>query len=285
MRVKDTLEALVDSLIGSLDTVTGTWKPCWTGGGSIPTNASTGNSYRGVNVLLLWASQIEHEYPTARWATYKQWSAIGGQVRKGERGTSGVKWVEVAKSEAVDGVKSKGGLIPVGFTVFNAAQQDGWEATPATPIEVTEAETRFVAAIANLSFKYAVDRPCYRPATDTVCWPDRENFHSSEGFVGTVAHELAHWSGHESRLKRDLTGRFGSDSYAAEELVAEISASLTAATFNFGELPQRDDHARYIKHWAAVLKADPSLLLTAAQAAQKATTWLVERAVPLAVAA
>lgn len=268
---------LVEDLAASLDTVTGEWKPCWNQAGLLPTNVSTGKPYQGLNTLFLWGSQIAQEFPTAQWATYKQWQAIGGQVRKGEKGTGCVKWVEGKPKEgAAEGAKKS--LFPVGFTVFNVAQQDGWVAPEVSPVVLVEAEQAFEEACAAIPFSYQLGSPSYAPALDVVRWPHRDEFFTGADYCATKAHELAHWTGHKSRLDRDLTGRFGDDSYAAEELVAEISAALTVASFQLTPATPREDHARYIKHWLRVLKNDPRLLLTAAQLAQKATNHLLSYA-------
>ena len=99
--------------------------------------------------------------------------------------------------------------------------------------------------------------------------PDWDAFHTTAAGHATLAHELAHWTGHRERLDRDLTGRYGDDSYAMEELIAEMSAAFTCA--EVGIAPAiRDDHAPYLAHWLRVLRAEPRHLWSVASAAQAA---------------
>jgi antirestriction protein ArdC len=118
------------------------------------------------------------------------------------------------------------------------------------------------------------DRAYYQPAEDRIQLPPPEQFRSSEGYYATALHELTHWSGHKSRLDRDLSGRFGTAAYAAEELVAEIGAAFLCVKAGVTAEP-REDHAHYLKNWIAVLKADNRAIFTAASAAQKAADYLV----------
>src|SRR5207244_2341322 len=104
-----------------------------------------------------------------------------------------------------------------------------------------------------------------------------EAFENAESFYATSAHEHAHWSGHSSRLARDLTGRFGSDSYAAEELVAELAAAFVAASRGIETTP-RADHAHYLGSWLTVLRSDSRAVYAGATAAQAAADYLVEQA-------
>ncbi|MBY0333132.1 MAG: antirestriction protein, partial [Acetobacteraceae bacterium] len=83
-----------------------------------------------------------------------------------------------------------------------------------------------------------------------------------------------HWTGHPSRLARDLTGRFGSQAYAAEELVAELGAAFALAALGLAAEP-REDHARYVAHWLGLLRGDRRAVFAAASKAQAAADWLI----------
>lgn len=270
-KLDELLVGLVDHLVASLDEETGEWTPCWNSTGTIPRNAHTANMYHGINVLFLWSKQIEKNYTSNLWATYKQWAELGGQVRLGEKATGCVKWVDVNKNP-----EGQAKLVPVGFSLFNVDQQDGWTPPGRTEHELDEAQRGYADLLEQIPFSYTVGKPCYIPSKDTVCWPELGDFHSATDWEAVSAHELAHWTGYETRLARDLTGRFGDDAYAAEELIAEISAALTVAAFNLAPAEPRPDHAQYIKHWLKILKGDPKLLLVAAQHAQRATSFLLE---------
>lgn len=123
----------------------------------------------------------------------------------------------------------------------------------------------------------------YRPSADFVMMPAFEAFKSADHYYATMFHELGHWTGHGSRLARDLKNRFGSEAYAAEELVAELTSAFLCAEFGFdGDIR----HAGYIQNWIAILKQDDRAFITAASAAQKAADYMrglaLAEATPLA---
>lgn len=268
--LSDLADTLVAQLVADVDSVTGKWQPSWRRFTTLPTNVLTNKHYQGGNTLLLWAAQITHQYPLPLWATYKQWAELGGQVVKGAKSTQCVKWV---LKDTDDPTKPK--LIPRVFHVFNVAQQTGWEPPVVPPLQHDDVVAAALQRLRAVPFSSIVGEPAYSPTIDVVIMPPDDVFSSSDALCSVLAHELAHWTGHESRLNRDLSTRFGSDAYAGEELVAEISSCLTCAALGLDPGPQRQDHALYIQHWLRVLTADSSLLLTAATAAQKATDHLL----------
>jgi len=118
------------------------------------------------------------------------------------------------------------------------------------------------------------NRAFYRPAMDAVQMPPIEAFRDAESYYATLAHELTHWTGHETRLPRDFGGkRFGSEGYALEELVAELGAAFLCADLELA-LEAREDHASYIAHWLSVLKSDSRAVFTAAAHAQRAADFI-----------
>ena len=117
------------------------------------------------------------------------------------------------------------------------------------------------------------DRACYVPALDRIHLPERGQFDSPAAYYTTAAHEHTHWTGHPSRLARDLSGRFGSDAYGAEELVAELGAAFWSAQFGL-EQATRQDHAAYLGDWLRILRADPRAIVAACGHAQRAVDLL-----------
>lgn len=261
----------------------GDWSKPWIAAGdSLPHNATTGKQYRGANVLALWIAADTRGYSGTAWATYKQWQSVGAQVRKGEKGTSLVKWVVAQCKDHGSDVSCTrcGRMFPTGFTVFHSDQVDGYVAPEVEELTVTERDERadaWFAAIGADVRHEAGDRACYSPVADRITMPLADQFIESDGYYATLAHEHGHWTGHTSRLDRDLTGRFGSDSYAMEELVAELTSAFVCATLGVSQTP-RQDHAAYLAHWATVCKADSRALWAAASHAQKALDHLVELA-------
>lgn len=276
VKIDDVTRQLVDDLLTAVDVADpSTWKPCWNQATVMPHNALTGAPYSGSNVIFLWHAQAVRGYTSNVWATYKQWVQLGGQVRKGQHGVHGVKWVlakekgEVARAHD----EQRRRLVPTTFVVFNAAQQDGALVETDTP-DTLPVEPAFEQWLAAIPHTRTFGAPAYWPAADTITMPNRADFHHVEGYVSTYAHELSHWTGSKDRLARDMSGRFGDASYAVEELVAEMSAAFVCARLGTSSQPLREDHAKYLRHWVTVLREQPRVLLTVAQAAERATKFL-----------
>jgi antirestriction protein ArdC len=267
--------AVTAEVVRQIEEGAGKWHMPWQAiaAAGEPVNALTGKAYRGGNLLTLGMVAASRGWP-GHWATYKQWQQLGAQVRQGEKATHGVKW-----SPVEDKTTGQPRMVPYCFTVFSAGQVDGWEA-PApvvrdTPERIEGAEAFFAALGADV--RHGGNRAAYVPAGDFIMLPELDQFERISDYYSTSAHEHAHWSGHHSRLARDLSGRFGSDGYAAEELVAELSAAFTCARLGISAAP-RPDHAAYLASWLRVLRADTSALFHAASKAQAATDYLAERA-------
>lgn len=298
MNYSELCDKVTASIIEAIETDgTGKWSAPWhrIGTGWAPRNAKTEKFYGGTNVIALASEAMEptqpntDEYLSPWWATYKQWSDLGGQVRKGERSTSIVKWVPKAKKTGSteeppppttpDGIPMSRlhgpQLIPRVYGVFNVAQVDGW--TPPVPAVLAEyspieaAETWIVASGADIRFGF--DHACYSPAADRIEVPGIGQYDDPLDHYSTVCHELTHWTSHPTRLNRQLGKRFGDDAYAAEELVAELGAAFTTARLDITNTP-RADHAAYLGHWLRILKADSKALFAAASQAQKAVDYI-----------
>lgn len=278
----DVYEITTARIVAAIEAGAGTWTMPWnTTRGGFPFNPTTKVRYRGGNVLVLMAAAIGREYPTAAWATYKQWVAVDAQVRLGEKGTTAIYWGRRKPKPGEEEAGDRGRLFPSVFSLFNAAQVDGWESpadTRDTPAAIEEAE-KFFAAIPAKVIHSLEGRAYYAPAADHIMLPPLETFDTAPAYYATRAHESAHWTAPKGRCDRDLSGRFGDNAYAAEELVAELSAAFTCATIGISTTP-RPDHAAYLAHWLRVLKADPKALFTAASKAQAATDYLVKFTAP-----
>ena len=153
---------------------------------------------------------------------------------------------------------------PTSSPAANAPHRD-------TPERLDAAEAYFAAVGAHV--EHGGNRAFYRPATDEIHVPDLDRFDQAPNYYATLAHEHAHWTGHPSRLARDLTGRFGDDSYAAEELVAELAAAMWCAQHGISAVT-RPDHAAYLAGWLRILRTDTRALVTASSKAQSAVDHL-----------
>ena len=266
-------------ILAELETGSAPWVKPWsaTPGKNIPHNAVTNRPYSGCNVVLLWLSQGRFAAP--RFLTFKQAKTLGGNVKKGEHGFT-VYFVKPMVSKRDDETQGKAFTMLRAYTVFNV---DQCENLPERIVTIGETKSRhsderdatideFIAATgADFRDDVGGDRAYYSPSTDFVAMPAFAAFKSAANYYATAFHELAHWTGAKHRLAREFGKRFGDRAYAAEELVAELSAAFLCAEFNIdGELR----HAGYIGNWIELLKDDARAFFTAASAAQKAADYL-----------
>jgi antirestriction protein ArdC len=249
---------------------------------TMPRNAVSARAYSGINVLILWAAAIDGGYAGQRWLTYRQAEAVGGHVRRGEKGTV-VCYADrfTPKDEAENAQAEDREARTIAFlkrfTVFNVDQCDGLpEAMTSTPVlpdpVLAIAEADRVIAASGADFRVGGSEAYYSPLQDFVQVPPQAAFHDPVNWYRTALHELGHFTGHRSRLDRDQSGAFGSASYAKEELVAEMSAAFTCASL--GIVPSVR-HSDYIGSWLAVLRGDEKAIFRAASAATKAADFLL----------
>ncbi len=274
MKIGDLYQAVTDDIVKALEEGTPPWiRPWETGsaGGLIPVNAATQRSYSGINVLILWCQREARGFVRNAWMTFRQARAMNAVVRKGEKGTT----VVFSKPLTVeDDDEEKTIRMLRTFTVFNVEQIDGLpteEHPTEERAEERENKAEHLIQASGADLRHGGDSAHYVPALDYIAVPPFRAFVDAGGYYATVLHELGHWSGHKSRLDRDLTGRFGSRSYAAEELVAELTAAFLCAHLGItGELR----HASYIEHWIALLQDDNRAIFAAAAKASQAAEFL-----------
>lgn len=278
----DLYQHVTDQIIASMEAGTPAWRKPWTGdkGGAPFPRRANGEQYRGINVLMLWAEAAEKGYRSAYWFTYKQAQEAGGQVRKGEKSATVVKYGTVDRADEETGNERK---IPYlkAYRVFNADQIEGlpeqYHGKPAEePRDLgTEADPALDAFFAATGAEIRTsDEPqaYYNPAKDFIHMPPIGTFHSAAGYYATLAHEATHWTGHKSRL--DRLSRFTErKAYAFEELIAEIGNCLVCASL--GLVPDFDQSAAYLQSWLRALADDKRLIFKAASEAQKAADLLL----------
>jgi antirestriction protein ArdC len=248
----------------------------------LPRNAATGRRYSGINILILWGSVIEQGFPSQHWLTFRQALDLGGNVRKGERGTTVCFADRFIPKAEIERTQKEGGepeAVPFlkRFTVFNVAQCDGMPENLCTPAPVlTERETipqaEVLIAATGADFRIGGERAVYVPSTDYIQVPPQPAFFEQINYYRTCFHELGHWTGHPSRLNRDQAGAHGSKSYAREELVAEIASAFLCASL--GIVPTVR-HADYLGSWLDVLREDNRAIFRAANQASKAADFLL----------
>jgi antirestriction protein ArdC len=255
-------------------------KPWKTGAASRPLRHN-GQPYSGVNVLVLWMAAEAGGYSCPFWLTFNQARELGGHVKKGEKSTP-VVYAGVFKKEeqGADGTTQER-EIPFlkSYAVFNAEQCEGLPEHFTAAVERPAGDVQPIAAAMEFFGHTGADiregggRAYYNPSADYVQMPEASAFEDAGYHAATLAHELVHWTGHGSRLARDLSSRFGDNKYAAEELIAELGAAFLAADLGIEPQP-REDHAEYLASWLKIMKADKRAIFTASAAASRAAAFL-----------
>lgn len=284
----DVHTAVTDAIIKTLEAgEQGSWQCPWhrRGGSGLPVNVKTGKSYRGINTLMLWCESQARGYSDNRWGTYKQWQETGAQVRKGERSSLIVFFKEYEAREGDEDTRKR--WVARASYGFNAAQVEGapeaGEPMPPSEWVIPEVFDGFMHRT-GATVIHGGDTACYVPSQDLIKLPERSAFHTAHGYASTALHELTHWSGSKTRLDRDLSGRFKSQAYAAEELVAELGSAFLAAELGL-EAEPHPNHASYLASWLTLLKSDPKAIFTAASAASRAASYLASLQASMAEAA
>jgi antirestriction protein ArdC len=281
------MEDITNQIIADLKKGECVWEKPWFTK-NFPINAKTGKSYRGTNVWILAYRKQMNQYQSNAWLTFKQCQELGGLIKGGEHGSHICYYepITVKDSESREEVELKTFRLLKFYVVFNLDQTVGLEGIqekliPKTQFERNlEAERVIVESGANIQFDDR-DKAYYSPAEDKVLLPYRELFKDAEGFYETAFHELGHWTGNEKRLNRQLKSRFGDESYAMEELIAEMTGAFLSAHVGFR---YRNQHAGYIQSWIKVLKNDKRALFTASAKAQAAFDFIVKKVLVEAVA-
>lgn len=295
----DIYQSVTDKIISALDQGVVPWIKPWSSAGSAsahqpyPINAITRRPYSGINLPLLWAEARMQGFSQDRWLTFNQAKKAGGHIRKGERSTLAVLYKPMEREEKDESgrvvLDENGNTEVVRFAIlrthflFNIEQTEGIEVLDEAPTE-TESEASFQAntraeQLLLSSGARIVHRPAdmafYHPLRDFIQLPTKAQFHDEGGYYATALHELTHWSGHYSRLRREgiiSPSPFGSPSYAFEELVAEMGAAFLCAHAGIqGELR----HEGYLDSWLSLLKADKRAIFRASGQAREASEYLL----------
>ncbi|WP_462265133.1 ArdC family protein [Mucilaginibacter sp.] len=297
---KDTYQEGTDAVIKALEEGTVIWQCSWNQAG-LPKNITTGIEYRGWNIFWLNFHTMLNGYATPYYLTYKQAQALGGNIRKGEKGTRIVYWATIESKRKGDDsdtnattnsnttadtdalqVKPSTKLVPKAHTVFNIAQTEGiaFDLPSLTSKSKNEQILACEQVIADMPNPPKINcngsKAYYISSTDTVVIPNLTNSITAEEYYSTFYHELAHSTGHTSRLNRKemIEGTYGSSNYAKEELTAEMTSAFLCAITNIG-LPTLANSAAYLQGWLKALRNDKTLILKAAAQAQRACDYIL----------
>jgi antirestriction protein ArdC len=283
MSAFDLYQTVTDQIVSMLDSGVVPWRSPILGRTSAghPKNLESARPYRGVNVFLLAFSAYTHGYGSSYWMTFNQAKTAGGNVRKGEKSSMVVFWKQYDTTDRSTGQAT---TVPVlrYYNVFNVEQLEGIkapDAVPFTPIDfkpIEAAEAVVKGYTLPPVIEHGGQQAFYRAVSDTVRMPEPTRFASGEEYYSTLFHELAHSTGHSSRLARGIdkeTRAFGSPDYGKEELVAEMAAAFLCG--HTGIQPNViDNQAAYVAGWLKQIKQDKKLVIAAAAAGQKAADWI-----------
>jgi len=274
--MRDIYQETTDRIVAAIERGTAPWLKPWNGksGGMLPFNAVSGRPYNGINLLILCTS----DYSALGWLTYKQAAGLGGNVRKGEKGTTVVFW---QFNKRRDDETGDARVVPFAkaYTVFNVEQCEGLDPSKiiVPPPAVAGASwANDIAARHNVTLEHGGDRAYFNASRDFVRMPSAADFKTPEAYQATLAHELTHWTGHKDRLAREFGKRFGDSAYAFEELVAEIGSAFLCAAH--GVALDALQHPEYVANWLEVLKGDKRAIFTAASKAKIAAEYLAGKA-------
>lgn len=289
-------ENLVKEILNCLENDDLVWRKGWiTADQDRFHNPVSKTFYKGTNILSLLISSMVNGYKDTRWCTYKQANDKGWQVKQGSKGVhieyysmyDKAKKEYVSLSEYQKLIKNERSpedfsLISRTYVVFNAECIDGippreHKDRPLSNIDMNDFCQNLITNM-KVGYEEWGGKAFYSPLGDTVTMPPKEYFKSQHEFDSTLLHELSHATGHVSRLNRDLSGGFGSESYAIEELRAEFSSIFTSQylNINFSQV-HLDNHKAYVKSWAKKIKDKPNILFQAIKEAEKMSDYLMEK--------
>ena len=279
------------------------WTQGWVSSGA-PESAITGKKYRGINNLFLSLIAMSENYGDNRWATFKQMEEKGWTFKKDEEGNSlakgkgaSIEYYEMRDKETkkrfdrsvLDGMTASEQQeymdknvywLRKFYRVFNCSLMDGVPVKGKPQIDVNDRNDRAEAILDywdknEAKIVYGGSRAFYRTDTDEVHLPERADFKSMQEFYSTALHEIGHSTGHESRLNRDLSGKFGSEGYAMEELRAEIASIFMEQDLGVEPSEGRlQNNAAYIQSWKEEIKENPNALFTAITDADKIAKYV-----------
>tara|TARA_Y100001937_G_scaffold109752_1_gene154747 strand:+ start:1107 stop:2045 length:939 start_codon:yes stop_codon:yes gene_type:complete len=285
-------EKLVEELITLMESGKQPWRKEWdcTNGGK-QQNILSHHIYTGQNPALLAFYQMARGYPLPLWAGGGQIKSKGWKIRKGSKAC----YICVPSKYQIEVENTFGEKIKESRTggfyfspIFNVkdiegedkdeiiARHQGEAEQPRPEPERMENCEKVFAEYhrrETLETQWAGERACYSPSLDIVTMPERKKFHSAHALYSTWAHELAHSTGHSKRLKRDLTGMYGLDKYAKEELIAELAAYLISDELQINS--DEKNHANYLQSWIKCLRKDPSILKDSLRQANAAKNYIL----------
>ncbi len=299
-RVQQVRDKMVKTLLEHIEKNPTDWQSGWNNiAAGAPYNGKTNTAYRGMNALYLAFLGAKRGYKDTRWVTFNQAKELGASVKKGEKSAPVIffEFYDRATKKAFDSrtvkdmteeekaayLKENVYAVMKYSSVFNAEQCHNFPERKDVAMSEEERANQNVkieAIIANSSAPVRYDggsRAYYSPGTDSIHLPVIQAFDTMQDYYATALHEIAHSTGHESRLNRDLSGGFGSESYAKEELRAELACVFMQMEQGI-QLNGKHitNHAAYLNSWLEAAKKDTSVFFKAAADAQKIADYVAD---------
>lgn len=289
---RDLYSEVTNKIIAKIEQGVAPWRKTWSQYG-LARNYASNHIYTGINMILM--NMTEHPIPY--FMTFNQIKQEGGKIRKGSKAEMVVYFnlyykdehdKTLSREQAI-AARQQGREVQVlkfikYYHVFNIADIEGVEFDiPEVTLRDNDQIHACEQIITNMPNApefvcIDADQPFYSPTKDVVNMPNIKQFHSSQAYYATCFHELAHSTGHASRLNRDgitKAEQFGSKSYSQEELIAEMAASFLSASVNIDYDDITDNSAAYLAGWLKVLKADSKFIFKTAAEAQKAADYIL----------
>lgn len=300
-KVEDKRKKMVETLISFIEQDPAQWEAGWYKAPSIPPlNGKTQRNYKGLNAFYLYVIALQHGYRDPRWLTFNQVKEFGGNVKSGEKSSEIFFWTWYDKKtkkpfdvKTLDGMTDEEkqeykqeNVRPVikFYQVFNAQQCDKLPEyeliqTPEMAAEERARQNDLIeTVIANSEapvYYNGGSRAYYSPMSDSIHLPEIKDFKTMQDYYATALHEIAHSTGHESRLNRSLKGIFGSPDYAREELRAELASVFMQTELGISvEGKHFENHGAYLASWLKAVKDNPKEFYSAASDAEKISDYV-----------
>lgn len=265
------------------------WKKEWNGLPSRPYNPISKTVYNGSNYFSLLLTSMQKGYQDNRWCTFAQIKEQGWKLKPGKGQSGRIEyWYpydrEQKKAISWQEFREAGGQINDRYQLFSRVYfvYNGDMIVGIPKLEVTQNKIQQVELVDTISGSMGVsisyhesDQAFYRPVEDQIYLPYRQQFHSEYAYASTALHELSHATGSEHRLNRKQGGEFGTEPYAYEELVAEISSCFLSSELPMGQTEEHlQNHKAYVQSWIQGIKEQPDALFRAVKDAEQAAVYL-----------
>ena len=295
--VENKRQAMVNALLESIEKNPTKWERGWYAL-DVPYNATTGKNYNGLNSLFLDAISQLRGYKDERWVTFNQAKELGASIKSGEKSSDVFYWSqydkktkkpfdpdtieEMTEEECKEYIKENVRPVLKFYQVFNAEQCKDFPETTRknakSDAEIAKQNIQIETIIKNSSAPISYDgkdRAYYSTSTDSIHLLLIESFKTSQDYYATALHEIAHSTGHSSRLNRDMNNIFGSEAYAIEELRAELASVFMQSELGI-DLGNAEiaNHGAYLKSWLKAVKKDVNVFYRAAADAGKISTYI-----------